>query len=354
MTTTTATVPTLGAGLPVALGEIDRQIKKLWEASGNVATRASLMNLAVYCEGREAMPENSALIGRITASHACRAILICAEPDRPAEGVQSWISAHCHTSRAGAKQICCEQITFLLEGASRHLIPNIVFSHLDSDLPLYLWWRGEFPDPIDRSLWTWVDRLIYDSNGWRDQCAQLRLMRKSLADAKGRITLCDLNWTRSLYFRQAISSVFDHPENLAFLPSLERVAITHAPGFRFTAHLLACWLATRLGWQCRTQRAGGIDFITAKGNTVAVDFAEADGPSLSRCEIVAEGTSFLFSRESGSSFLNVTSSYRDGRHLSVLMATGEETPDALLDEELSRGGRHRVYLQTLAMAEDLF
>ena len=77
--------------------------------------------------------------------------------------------------RAGAKQICCEQISFLFEGHSESRMANTLFANLDSDLPLYLWWQGEFPDPIDETLWAWVDRLIYDSQEWKDVRAQFSL-----------------------------------------------------------------------------------------------------------------------------------------------------------------------------------
>src|SRR5213080_3114976 len=126
------------AGLPVEIGKIDKELKKLWESDSGAATRASPINFAIYCEGADRMPENTALIAEFTQDHACRAILIAIEPRAPAQRVQAWISAHCHVSRAGAKQVCCEQISFLLEGNAQEMIPNIVFSHLDSDLPLYL------------------------------------------------------------------------------------------------------------------------------------------------------------------------------------------------------------------------
>ncbi len=355
MTTTSddaTTFPTLGAGLPVALGEIDREIKTLWEQSGSVASRASLMNLAVYCEGQESVAANNALIGRITVNHACRAILICAEPGQESGEVRAWISAHCHVSRAGAKQVCCEQITFLLPGKEQHrLIPSIVFSHLDSDLPLYLWWQGEFPQPMDRQLWTWVDRLIYDSSQWRDQCSQLRLLRDSLSEAQGRITLCDLNWARSLYLRQAVSTVFDHPESLALLPQLERVSLDYAPGYHFAALLVIGWFASRLGWQCRSKERERLVFTSARKEEITVTLHEKEGPLLSRLSLEMPGAKLRFYREESSPFLHVEAALADGRQPQTLMPADEEELSALVDEELSRGSRHKIYLQALAAAE---
>lgn len=352
-----ATLPTLGSGVPVEVGKIDRELKKLWDQSGGVASRASLMNLAVYCEGKEAMPGNTALIGQITEDHACRAILICAEPDAPESRVQAWISAHCHMSRAGAKQVCCEQITFLLEGPSRNLIPNIVFSHLDSDLPLYLWWRGEFPDPIDNQLWTWVDRLIFDSNDWRDPCQQLKLLRDSLSGTLGRITLCDINWTRSLYFRQALSTTFDHPQNLPYLSQIEEVTLAHAPGFRSTAVLLMAWLAAQLGWNEGVEKEGGIEFTPPQGNNenrVRVSLREQPGAPLSQCVLKTADASFQWNREGFSEFLHAEIALPGGPRFQNLVPAGKQGEAALLNEELERGGPHRVYLNALAVAERFF
>src|SRR4030095_8163150 len=132
------------AGLPVEVGQIDRELKKLWDASGGVMTRASLINLAVYSEAPDSLGRNTAIISQITENHACRAIVIAADPGSKKSEVEAWISAHCHVSQAGRKQVCSEQLSFLLKGKQCGLLPNIVFAQLDSDLPLYLWWQEEF------------------------------------------------------------------------------------------------------------------------------------------------------------------------------------------------------------------
>ena len=111
----------------------------------------------------------------------------------------------------GAKQICSEQISFLLKGGCTALLPSIVFSHLDSDLPFYLWWQEEFRDPMDPQLWTWVDRVIYDSQHWKDFRAQMGLLESAEQEANQRIVLCDLNWTRLDNVRFALAQFFDHP-----------------------------------------------------------------------------------------------------------------------------------------------
>src|SRR5881397_3725340 len=130
-------------GQSVDIGKIDKELKKLWHEREGAMTRASLINLAVYSEKPGSLEKNTQLIARITETHACRALVIGANRNSKENRVEAWINAHCHVSRAGNKQICSEQLSFSLEGPCVKLLPSIVFSHLDSDLPLYLWWRAD-------------------------------------------------------------------------------------------------------------------------------------------------------------------------------------------------------------------
>lgn len=340
-------------GLSVEIGKIDRELNKLWKQSGAAATRASLINFAIYCEGAERLSENTALIAEFTRDHACRAILIAIEPDSPAQNVQAWISAHCHISRAGAKQICCEQISFLLEGNSRALIPNLVFSHLDSDLPLYLWWRGDFSEQIDVQLWTWVDRLIFDSQKWDDPKAQFTRLRGSLDQIKSHLTLCDLNWTRLLHLRWALAQLFDHPANLAELAHVTRLEIAHAPQNRTTALLLVGWLTNQLGWSLTAAQGADFGFTGRDGRSIHVQLQERHGAAISQCALVSEQATFSVSHDGSTRFFHSEVQFKDGRTYQHLIPAGDEELIKLLDEELMRGGKHLVYLRALTAAQAL-
>ena len=348
-----ATVP-IGSGLPVAIGEIDHELKKLWEQSGEIATRASLINLAICCEGRDAMADNTELIGSITENRACRALLVCLDSAAPQGRVQAWIGAHCHLSRAGAKQVCSEQITFLLEGESRKLMSSIVFSHLDSDLPLYLWWQGEFPDPLDCQLWKWVDRLIFDSNAWCQKSQQFTLLDDSLVQSQSRLTLCDLNWSRSLFLRQATATTFDHPEVLPLLAQIDRVTIRHAPGYRCTSMLVAGWLATQLDWTGMKADGRDLHFESPAGRRVTVAFQNQPGEDLSELVIDSGRGTVRIHRDAGSDFLKSEVTLPNGRQSMNLYPAGRKGLAALVGEELMRGGHHRIYLRALGVVKGSF
>ena len=191
-----AAAETYSLGAPVEIGKIEKELKKLWQEGEGAMTRASLMNLAVYSEEAGSLNKNTQLMAKIAENHACRAIVIEADCRSEENRVDAWISAHCHVSRTGKKQVCSEQISFLLKGGCTTQLPSIILSNLDSDLPFYLWWQGELHDPMDAQLWEWVDRFIYDSHDWKDFPAQMALVETAHREAKQRLVLCDLNWTR--------------------------------------------------------------------------------------------------------------------------------------------------------------
>ena len=338
---------TSSLGQPVELGQINRELKKLWETSGGAKSRASLVNLVVYCEGTEALASNTKLISEFTQDHACRAILVANIPNAPQAQVQAWINAHCHLVRAGTKQVCCEQITFLLERGTAQLLQNTLFAHLDSDLPLYLWWQHEFTPPFEESLLGWVDRLIFDSADWKEPATTFETLSLLLADAGNRVVPCDLDWTRSLHLRQAIAQMFDHPENLAQVPRLNRLALMHGPGHRSTALLLMAWIAAQLGWELAQKTAGGFVFNSGYGGHVTAELTEAPGAPIGSCELSAGDASVVVQREAASMHHRAEVKLPDGRVYHHLLPAGQDELISLLNEELMRGGKHKVYLKAL-------
>jgi glucose-6-phosphate dehydrogenase assembly protein OpcA len=348
-----APAETFAPGLPVEIGKIDRELKKLWAESGSAMTRASLMNLAVYSEEAGSLPRNTEIIFKITEDHACRAIVIGANPGAKENRVEAWISAHCHVSHAGGKQICSEQLSFLLEGPSARLLPNIVFSQLDSDLPFYLWWQGEFHDPMDPQLWAWVDRVIYDSQAWSDFGAQMRRVETAQADAKQRIVLCDLNWTRLVQFRLAIAQFFDHPASHHRLREIERVEIDFAPGYRSTALLLAGWFAAQLGWTLEeSSTSDALAFRDQAKKPVRISVREKEGEPISRCLVNCGEIEYRVLHSAKCDLLDVSAEGSNAER-KCLMPAGSNDAVRVMSEEVMRGGPHRVYLRAMNCVRNL-
>ena len=340
-------------GIPVPIGGIDRELGRLWEESGDTKTRASLINLAIYNEKPGSLERNTEIIRGIAGEHAMRAILIQADPEAEGTSADAWITMHCYLRGSQGGSVCSEQISFELAGTAARSLQSVVFSHLDSDLPLCLWWQADFHPPIDGKLWRWVDRLLFDSRHWKNPKEQFDLIRQIAGLAEARTVLCDLNWARSLPVRQALAAIFDAPGTLPELDRLERMELDHAPGSRTTALLLVGWIADRLGWSL-SKSSPNPEFRDRHGKTIGVEFKEAEGASISRMHLSSETASFNLLRESGSDLYVTTAQGSDIATTSrMVRAPREETREILL-AELSRGGRHPLYTKAVKAVEGLW
>jgi glucose-6-phosphate dehydrogenase assembly protein OpcA len=349
-----AAAETYSLGTPVEIGKIEQELKRLWRDSEGAMTRASLMNLAVYSEEPGSLQNNTQLMARITENHACRALVIEAHCDADEDRLSAWISAHCHVSSVASKQVCSEQISFLLKGGCATQLPSIVLSNLDSDLPLYLWWQEEFREPIDPQLWTWVDRVIYDSYGWSDFRSQTRLLELMQEEAKQRIVLCDLNWTRLDNLRFALAQFFDHPASHHRLAKIANVRIHFARGFRSTAILFVGWLGAQLNWHIdEVKSTCELRFIGASARPIDVELFEQDGQPVHEIALTSGDVEFRVTYANCGDLLEVSRTQNDEKRVPQLMPAGNNDPVGLISEELIRGGPHRVYLNALNCVRDL-
>lgn len=348
-----AVAETFSLGAPVEIGRIDKELKKLWAEGEGVMTRASLINLAVYSDQQSSLGKNTQLMSQLTENHACRAIVIEADSSAKENIAEAWISAHCHVSRAGSRQVCSEQLSFRLGGPCTTLLPSIVFSHLDSDLPFYLWWQAEFRAPIDPYLWSWVNHLIYDSQTWRDYHAQMQLVQAAKTEADQRIVLCDLNWTRLDKIRAAVAQFFDHPSAHHHFEKIDQVKIVHGTGYRSTALLLAGWLATQLKWPSGKIVGSSLQF-TGKGNKqISVQLEEKAGEPIGEISLRSGRIAFAVEHPSGADLLVVTRRDNGDQRMDQVMPAGKNDVVGLLSEQLMRGGPHSVYLRVIEQVRDL-
>jgi glucose-6-phosphate dehydrogenase assembly protein OpcA len=349
-----AAAETYSLGAPVEIGKIEQELKKLWQEGEGAMTRASLMNLAAYSEQPGSLNDNTQLMAKITEDHACRAIVIEADCRSDENRVDAWISAHCHISRTGNKQVCSEQISFLLKGGCSTQLPSIILSNLDSDLPLYLWWQEEFREPMDPQLWTWVDRVIYDSQGWSDFRSQTRLLGLMQEEANQRIVLCDLNWTRLDNLRFALAQFFDHPASHHRLAKISKVRIDFAPGCRSTAILFVGWLGAQLNWHIEEVKSPSeLRFTEASARQIDVELRERDGQPVQEVGLTSGDVEFRVTYAHCGDLLEVSRIQKDENRVPQLMPAGNDDPVGLISEELIRGGPHRVYLNALDCVRDL-
>ena len=336
------------AGFPVEIGRIDKELGHLWDEVGDTKTRASLVNLAIFTEDANSVAANTDLISKIASQYACRALLIFANSAARQPAAKAWINAHCHLAGKGERQICSEQITFQLDGEMVSALPNIVFSHLDSDLPLYFWWQGEFREPLDEKLWGWVDRLIYDSAEWKAPQEQFQLVRKIRTLTETRTILCDLNWTRLIGSRFALAQVFDHSCALARVGTIRKVSISCAN--HTAGHLLLGWLTAQLGWKLQSKNDS---FLAGGGRRIDFEIQTTAGPILTRCAFDCDDAILEIWREPNSEYFQARIGCEGTSDAVMLIPAGRSEPADILVTELSRGGNHPLYRKSLAAIDAL-
>lgn len=296
-------------GEEVELSRIEKALQALFAgdaggSEGGIA-RASLINLALYNENPAELTRDAEILAELTSETACRSLLIHADTRAEGTGVRAWVQAHCQIDRSGSKTVCTEQISFLLSGHSPGRLRNVVLAHLDSDLPLAFWWRGEFSDAFDERLYSRIDRLLFDSEGWESPRNQFLRLLECQRSAPSSFVMHDLAFTRLNAIRHAVANAFDRPAVARELPSLGSVTIRCAEGFRMTGLYLAAWIADRLGagfdaaasrsgeFVCRPGQKGGRggfrirlgDLEKGRRGNVEVDFELGEvAVEISRCQ----------------------------------------------------------------------
>ncbi len=254
-----AEMSTDSLGMEVPVKQIDSALREFFAADEGIA-RASLMNLAIYSESVDKVGKNTEIIQELTRENACRALLIVSQPEGNRE-VHAWVQAHCNINSGGEKAVCSEQVSFLLCGSSADLVRNIVFTHLDTDLPLIFWWQGELSEVFEDRLYSRIDRLIVDSRSWADPAAQFLRLVAAVDDHNASYVMHDLAYTQSNQLREAVAICFDDPAALKEVKILSEAEICFSEGHQMTAIWLAAWLAHRLGAELNTGQSGSGCYI---------------------------------------------------------------------------------------------
>ena len=353
-------------GIPVPISQIDSSLAGLFtpeedgEEIDQGVTRASLLNLALYSERPENLAENAASIAEITREAACRSILICVDPTQQNASAESWIQAHCQLDPGGSKSICSEQISFVLRGRSPGMVRNTVFSHLDSDLPLVFWWRGEFSDAFEDRLYSRIDRLIFDSATWQNPRNQLVRLDEARRSGYGNFCLHDLAFTRLNSYRQAVSNAFDLPVLREAIVGIEGVKVRYPAPAKMSAMYLGAWIAAKLDAEFDRGYSTNRQFVFRSKNPefppqIFVELNEVQEPGAALAAAIKTGTRIIeWSRCTNRDYLR-TRILREGTSpCNVLsedwLPVRRKSDAELVTEILERGGRNRSLPSVLQTA----
>lgn len=348
MPLTEDTLSRLGSEVP--LPKIDRALKDLW-SSDEAKTRASLINFAIYSEDPDTIVKNSEMLDRITDDNACRALLITCLPEVKPQRARAWINALCRPYQ-GKQIVCSEQISFVLEGGDAAQVQNIVFAHLDSDLPLIVWWQGALTKNFEERFYSRIDTLIIDSSRWADPVSEFAGLVTARSAETVKFDVRDLSWTRSHFLRTALANSFQDAKAREHLPLVETIEVTHVKGQRCAALLLAAWITQRLGTTLDESQSGLV-FTKADGSALTVKLIQKDdGCALQSLRLIAPCLQVSIVRDGASAFVHTNASCEGHSHEEMLPA--DFVSDAeLISAQLSRAGGSTHYSHVLPLMQKM-
>ena len=335
-------------GQEVPISRIDNALRELWSAEDTSKTRASLMNFAIYSEDPRSLETNTRLLSEITQQTACRSLLILNEPNGQKPTARAWVTAHCQFYD-GKRRVCCEQLSFVLESGSADTIRNLVFAHLDSDLPLTVWWQGELTDRLDERFYSVIDSLIVDSSQWAAPGASLRKVLAARSGRTARFTLSDLTWMRSRCLRLALAAAFQDSMLLAELPNMSGLKITHGKGHRLCALMFAAWVGTQL--ECRLASGSAVRFERYGGTTIEVSLVEGEKDCpLQSVELSGPNASISICRDPQTCLIRTQMDHSHHQRDEV-QPSGTGDDGALIADQMGRLGGTTLYFEMLPLLQ---
>jgi glucose-6-phosphate dehydrogenase assembly protein OpcA len=367
----------------VDAAKLEKELASMWaessapgEDGGEAAgvTRACVLNLVVYAEGREERAEVDSLLDEVIERHPCRAIVLLADRAAEEPRLDAFISTRCQMSKGGGRQICGEQVTIEAAGEVVASAATAVAPLLVPDVPVFLWWKDipHYEDKLFNRLAELSDRVVIDSSSFDNPHYDVARLAGILRERRGTLNLSDLNWGRLTSWRSLVASFWDVADYRASLSMIESVRIEYdppdrAPGEVAPKALLAVgWLATCLGWEVEGSDAsegeGGERRFSLRsgGRTLGVtlrateDLSGRDGMITSLTLRAEGGDEFHVTLRPGESKLETGAKVGGARH-EVTRVLGYEarTEGERLSSELEILARDVVYERAVTFAAQL-
>ncbi len=378
-----------GEKLSVDVAAIEKELTTLWQEvavdqgaehnadmqneNQRAVMRACTLNLVAIAYDDGAAEQAVEAIAEFTSRHPCRAIVTIVDAKAEKDGLTAYVSAHCHLPVAGAKQVCCEQISVIARGQAVQEVPGTVLPLLIGDLPVVLWWRHGLPQDsvIFERLLGASDHLIFDSATAQDLGVTFAIANALHSNWKFGFVI-DLNWLRLAGWREMIAQFFELPDLADAVRGIARVIIVMArPAEELELSqpaLLIGWLAAQLNWRLTEPFAAAENGLRAlwqaeSGEIVTeIITEELSEPGLARVNLIAQHkqqqTEILISCLSveNSATLQATISgfgQRVQEAPAHVRPFNENTLAALMAHALDRNQRDEVYEKALRKATQL-
>ncbi len=359
---------------PTSAQAIQSELRALWASDEQGTGRKKKLgvqhnytvNLVVFTPGHGFCAEVEEVLHELAGIHPGRYIVLCPAGPAATEPLAHHVSGHCVYAAGTDKKICCDIINLVAQDALLEKLYSLTLGLLIPDLPVEMWWVGDRPleSLFFRRIAEKADRVWLDSAKFQTPAPALsRLARVWPRDLPSTV-LGDLNWIRLARWRALIAELFDG-EWTPFLADIRHVAIEYSAGRKPTrSFLLACWLATRLGWTYRgmehEQFPDSLDFASSSGSvTVEIKPAAVPNPERDRLYAVRITTggkhAGLFSvvRDEDPQCV-IAHSVIDGKQaFSRVLCFEHLEPPQLFKEGLNHLGRDIVWEETLAAVRQI-
>ncbi len=356
---------------------IERDLRKLWEKMAETTQaegqepvmRACVLNLIVYTPGEHTAGEVSQIMAEVTTQHPSRIFVILPKYQASEPALSAWVTAQCHLSPGGRKQVCCEQIMIAVEGEGISQLPSMVRPLLVHDLPVVLWWRDvpSFDSRLFEELAKTSDRVIVDSAMLPDPEEGLAELAALINQRPQWTAFSDLSWSRLTPWRVSVAGFFDGPEGRVYLNRLSRIEIEcrHDQAGRRSipsqALLIACWLASRLKWRSMSKPRWSGEHtyqLEVASEDLAIDIQIKSIPStgaahvgLDALRLIVEGkpsARFVVSKSEDGLYLRTDVELAGTKLAGKVFPLGDRSDARLISKELEILGRDTMYEQALA------
>lgn len=366
----------------VNVHEIERDLRNLWEQLAETpqtegdqpVMRVCVLNLIVYAPGKQAAGEVNQIMAEVTTQHPSRIFVILPKNGASESALSAWVTALCHLSAGGHKQVCCEQIMITAEDHATYRLPSLVRSLLVPDLPVVSWWRDvpSFESRLFAELANASDRVIIDSALVQDSEQGLAALAALINEKQQWTAFSDLSWSRLTPWRIAVAGFFDAPDWRRYLTRLNRVEIDYTPdrnarrSIPSQAFLIGCWLASRLKWRPTLKpRWNGEDTYQMKlaSEHLPIGIQITTAPSarghhrgLDALRLVADGepsAQFVVSRSEDDSYLRADVELSGATLARKVIPLGRRSEAQLIAKELEILDRDAMFEQALAFFASL-
>lgn len=235
------------------VSEIPSALTKVWDAlEGTNKMRASLFNLLVITPKNPHTEYVRTITHKVLERFPSRVIFITLDSSEDQLDAAVSLTPGAKGGQ-GAYDVVCDFIEITAGKKNVQKIPFLILPHLLPDLPNYILWNEDpgHDNPLSHALEKWATRIIFDS----EVADNLATFARALLEHSRVCEIADLNWARTVNWRELLASTFYSPERLAALQQAQKITITYNAQettlfchTKIQALYLQSWLATQLGW----------------------------------------------------------------------------------------------------------